>query len=127
MEEAAEKVSNVLTMSALIERQLYPVNAKWHLRNLEMLPVRIESRCQDSSMKCSQSHTYSSGWKFAMTPQYPSAPSRRDCRSVAVLALNSCMLLPLICSSFSLLTETFRQEIRVMDELIGDTYRTYCI
>ncbi len=75
MEEAAEKVSNVLTMSALIERQLYPVNAKWHLRNLEMLPVRIESRCQDSS----------------------------------------------------LLTETFRQEIRVMDELIGDTYRTYCI
>lgn len=73
-EEKAEKVSNVLTMNALIERQLYPVNAKWHLRNLEKLPMQISSRCQDSS----------------------------------------------------LLTETFRQEIRMMDELSRDTYRAYC-
>lgn len=74
-EDKAEKVGIVLTMNALIERQLYPVNAKWHLRNLEKLPMRIASRCQDSS----------------------------------------------------LLTETFQQEIRMMDELVQDTYRTYCI
>lgn len=49
-EEKAEKVSHVLTMNALIERQLYPVNAKWHLRNLERLPMQIYSRCQDDAL-----------------------------------------------------------------------------
>lgn len=73
-EENAQKVSNLLTMNALIERQLYPVNAKWHLRNLEKLPMQIYARSQDSS----------------------------------------------------LLTDTFQQEIRAMDELSRDMYQMYC-
>lgn len=74
-EENAEKVSRVLTMGALIERQLYPVNAKWHLKNIEKLPMQIYARCQNSS----------------------------------------------------LLTDTFQQEVRMMDELMQETYHMYCI
>lgn len=73
-EENAEKVSRVLTMNALIERQLYPVNAKWHLQNLEGLPMQIYSRNQDCT----------------------------------------------------LLTDTFKQEVQMMDQLSRDIYNMYC-
>ena len=73
-EENAEKVSRILTMNALIERQLYPVNAKWHLRNMEGLPIQIYSRNQDCT----------------------------------------------------LLTDTFKQEVQMMDQLSQDIYNMYC-
>lgn len=47
-EEKAKKVSDLLTMNSLIERQLYPVNAKWHLKEIEKLPMEIYARVQDS-------------------------------------------------------------------------------
>lgn len=72
--ENADKVSRVLTMNALIERQLYPVNAKWHLRNLEGLPIQIYSRNQDCT----------------------------------------------------LLTDTFKQEVQMMDQLSRDIYNIFC-
>lgn len=46
----AEKVSDVLTMCSLIEKQLYPTNAKWHLRNLRNVPIQDYCRVQDSSL-----------------------------------------------------------------------------
>lgn len=73
-EENAEKVSRVLTMNALIERQLYPVNAKWHLQNIEKLPMQIYSRYQD----------------------------------------------------YTLLTDTFKQEVQMMDQLSRDIFNMYC-
>ncbi len=50
MEEKAEKVSDILTMNSLIERQLYPVNAKWHLKNIEKIPMNIYARSQDCNL-----------------------------------------------------------------------------
>ena len=47
-EEEAKKVSDLLTMNSLIEKQLYPVNAKWHLKEIEKLPMEIYARVQDS-------------------------------------------------------------------------------
>lgn len=46
-EDHAEMVSNVLTMNSLIERQLYPVNAKWHLKEMEGLPMEIYTRVKN--------------------------------------------------------------------------------
>lgn len=37
--EKAEEISDILTLCALIERQCYPVNAKWGLREIEHLPI----------------------------------------------------------------------------------------
>lgn len=48
----ADRVQDVLSMCALIERQLYPVNAKWHLGEIEKLPVTSFSRVQDDSLLC---------------------------------------------------------------------------
>ncbi|MGI5959886.1 MAG: dihydrodipicolinate synthase family protein [Massiliimalia sp.] len=42
----AEKLSQELTICAMIERQVYPVNAKYYL-NLEGIPMGIQSRTRD--------------------------------------------------------------------------------
>ena len=46
----AQKVQNVLTMASLIERQLYPVNSKYHLSEIEKLPITTFCRVQDDSL-----------------------------------------------------------------------------
>ena len=46
-ESDAQIVSHVLTMNSLIERQLYPVNAKWHLKEIEGLPMEICARVKN--------------------------------------------------------------------------------
>lgn len=46
----AERVQDVLTMCSLIERQLYPVNAKYHLSAIEGLPMTTFSRTQDDAL-----------------------------------------------------------------------------
>lgn len=43
----AQKVQEVLSIASLIERQLYPVNAKFHLKEIEGLPITTFSRVQD--------------------------------------------------------------------------------
>ena len=48
-EDRAEIVSDILTLNSLIERQLYPVNAKWHLKEIEGLPLEIYARVQNSA------------------------------------------------------------------------------
>ncbi len=45
----ADLVQDVLTMCSLIERQLYPVNAKYHLQAIEGLPMGITCRNSDSN------------------------------------------------------------------------------
>ena len=46
-EADAEKIADILTMNSLIEKQLYPVNAKWHLKEIEGVPMEIFARVQD--------------------------------------------------------------------------------
>ena len=46
----AQKVQNVLTIASLIERQLYPVNAKFHLKEIEKLPITTFCRVQDDGL-----------------------------------------------------------------------------
>lgn len=43
----AAKVHDFLSISSLIERQLYPVNAKYHLQHFEGLPMTTLSRVQN--------------------------------------------------------------------------------
>lgn len=45
----ADMVQNVLTMCSLIERQLYPVNAKYHLQAFENLPIGTFCRVKDAA------------------------------------------------------------------------------
>lgn len=45
----AHLVQDALTMCSFIERQLYPVNAKYHLQTIEGLPMGITCRNADSS------------------------------------------------------------------------------
>lgn len=40
-------LQDFLTLASLIERQYYPVNAKYHLQQLERLPITLCSRKQD--------------------------------------------------------------------------------
>lgn len=47
--EAEEMLSEFLTISALIERQLYPVNAKYYLQ-LEGVPIQLYTRVKDASL-----------------------------------------------------------------------------
>ena len=48
--QKADEVQEVLMACSLIERQLYPVNAKWHLTNIEKLQnFTTKSRKQDDS------------------------------------------------------------------------------
>lgn len=45
----ADELSDLLTVASLVERQYYPVNAKYHLSALEGLPMGIDSRTLDGS------------------------------------------------------------------------------
>ena len=47
-DEKAEKLSDELTICALIERQIYPVNAKYYL-SLEGIKIETQSRTKDSN------------------------------------------------------------------------------
>ena len=46
----AQRVQDLLTLASLIERQLYPVNAKYHLKEIECLPVTTFARVQDDTL-----------------------------------------------------------------------------
>lgn len=46
----ADDVQEVLMVSSLIERQLYPVNAKYHLMEIEKLAMGYHSRVQDKNL-----------------------------------------------------------------------------
>ena len=46
----ADDVQEVLMAASLIERQLYPVNAKYHLKEIEKLPMTTKSRVQDDAL-----------------------------------------------------------------------------
>ncbi len=48
--ENADYVQNILMLASLIERQLYPTNAKYHLKTIEKLPIEITCRTQDDSL-----------------------------------------------------------------------------
>lgn len=48
--EQAKDVQNVLMAASLIERQLYPTNAKYHLKEIEKLNMEITCRTQDESL-----------------------------------------------------------------------------
>lgn len=43
----AQKGQNVLTIASIIAHQIYPVNAKFHLKEIEKLPVTTFCRVQD--------------------------------------------------------------------------------
>ncbi|MDO4549323.1 MAG: dihydrodipicolinate synthase family protein [Clostridia bacterium] len=75
MSQNAPRVQDALTLGSLIERQLYPVNAKYHLTNIEKLPIQTYSRVQDDA----------------------------------------------------LLTDTFREEVHMMDRFMTDVYGRYCV
>lgn len=46
----AQRVQDLLTLASLIERQLYPVNAKYHLMEIEKLPITTFCRVQDDGL-----------------------------------------------------------------------------
>lgn len=46
LDHRAKEISDILSINSLIERQLYPVNAKWHLKEIKGLPIEIFSRVQ---------------------------------------------------------------------------------
>ena len=48
--EAADAIQRVLTLASLIERQLYPVNAKYHLGEIEGLGITTHSRVCDDAL-----------------------------------------------------------------------------
>lgn len=48
----AQKVQQILSIAALIERQLYPANAKFHLKEIEHLPISNYCRVQDVGLLC---------------------------------------------------------------------------
>jgi 4-hydroxy-tetrahydrodipicolinate synthase len=43
-------VQAAITVGSFIERQLYPVNAKYHLSAIEKLPMTTFSRAQDAGL-----------------------------------------------------------------------------
>lgn len=46
----ADMVGAAITVGSLIERQMYPVNAKYHLSAIEKLPMTTYSRAQDARL-----------------------------------------------------------------------------
>ncbi|MFV0441824.1 MAG: dihydrodipicolinate synthase family protein [Lachnospirales bacterium] len=46
----ADYVQNILMLASLIERQYYPTNAKYHLKEIEKLPMDTVCRVQDNSL-----------------------------------------------------------------------------
>lgn len=49
--EKARRLQAFLTLCSQIEKQLYPVNAKYSLQ-LDGIPIKLESRCQDAATFC---------------------------------------------------------------------------
>lgn len=49
-DENADYVQEILMLASLIERQLYPVNAKYHLKEIEKLSIETTSRVQEDSL-----------------------------------------------------------------------------
>ncbi len=47
--EKANELQQLLSVASLIERQYYPTNAKWHLKNIMGLSMTTKSRVQDDS------------------------------------------------------------------------------
>lgn len=47
-DEKADELSAFLSIASLIERQYYPVNAKWHLQNIEGLPMSTTCRVKEA-------------------------------------------------------------------------------
>lgn len=45
----AQKLQNLLTITSLIERQYYPVNAKYYLQHFEGLPITTVARTKDAA------------------------------------------------------------------------------
>ncbi|MBO6258721.1 MAG: dihydrodipicolinate synthase family protein [Succinivibrio sp.] len=45
----ADKLQDLLTVTSLIERQYYPVNAKYYLQHYEKLPITTYTRTKDAS------------------------------------------------------------------------------
>lgn len=50
MDSGIEELENFLTIASLIERQCYPVNAKFHLRNVEEISLTTFARVQDEML-----------------------------------------------------------------------------
>lgn len=48
--ENADMVQGILTLASLIERQCYPVNAKFHLKNIEHLPITTVCRVRKDQL-----------------------------------------------------------------------------
>ena len=48
-DEKSEKLQDLLTITSLIERQYYPVNAKYYLKTFENLPITTVTRTKDDS------------------------------------------------------------------------------
>lgn len=48
-EERAESLQDFLSIASLIERQCYPINAKYHLKTIEGLPMTTISRVKDNT------------------------------------------------------------------------------
>ena len=46
-DDKAEKLQDLLTITSLIERQYYPVNAKYYLKTFENLPITTMTRTKD--------------------------------------------------------------------------------
>ena len=47
-DEKADELASFLSIASLIERQYYPVNAKYHLKEIENLPMEITCRVKES-------------------------------------------------------------------------------
>ncbi len=47
-DERAEELEAFLSVASLIERQYYPVNAKYHLKDIEKLPIETTCRVKDA-------------------------------------------------------------------------------
>ena len=48
-DEKSKKLQDLLTITSLIERQYYPVNAKYYLKTFENLPITTVTRTKDDS------------------------------------------------------------------------------
>ena len=49
-DEKAQKLQDLLTVTSLIERQWYPVNAKYYLQHYQNLPITLKTRTKDESL-----------------------------------------------------------------------------
>lgn len=49
-DEKAQKLQDLLTVTSLIERQYYPVNAKYYLQHYQSLPITLKTRTKDEAL-----------------------------------------------------------------------------